>query len=244
VYLPREGWSTFDGARTHRMSIQHRTAAYRSRSAPGSRPADRRGDDCPTCDACSHHRRATASAIIIRASHAQASWPNQESVPDSTDRRLEVLDADLRLSPRPHDVRRRGGLVWSRDHPAASGKDPERAHHSSHLPNGPARRNGSSVPLRERRDPWARGGVHQQLHALGAMAPHRIRALHLCDGRWGASHRPWMARIGTAAAASPDEAPSPELSAAIDEPLQEYRYWTDYVVVTLLIFDMIVKPFS
>jgi len=55
---------------------------------------------------------------------------------------------------------------------------------------------------------------------------------------------PWMARIGTAAAASPDEAPSPELSAAIDEPLQEYRYWIDYVVVTLLIFDMFVKPFS
>jgi hypothetical protein len=55
---------------------------------------------------------------------------------------------------------------------------------------------------------------------------------------------PWMARVGTAAGASPDDAPSTELAAAIGEPLQELTYWIDYAVVTALIFDMIVKPFS
>jgi hypothetical protein len=57
-------------------------------------------------------------------------------------------------------------------------------------------------------------------------------------------HAPYARAVGIAAEASPDTAPSPELSRALDNPQEEFAHWLDYAVIAALIFDMIVKPFG
>ena len=57
-------------------------------------------------------------------------------------------------------------------------------------------------------------------------------------------HGPYAQAVGAAAEASPDEAPSPELNRALDNPQETFAYWLDYAVVGALIFDMIIKPFG
>ena len=57
-------------------------------------------------------------------------------------------------------------------------------------------------------------------------------------------HAPYAQAVGAAAEASPDEAPSPELNRALDNPSETIAYWLDYAVVISLIFDMIIKPFG
>ena len=57
-------------------------------------------------------------------------------------------------------------------------------------------------------------------------------------------HAPYAQAVGRAAEASPEEAPSPELNRALDNPSETIAYWLDYAVVISLIFDMIIKPFG
>jgi len=57
-------------------------------------------------------------------------------------------------------------------------------------------------------------------------------------------HGPYAQAVGASAEASPDEAPSPELNRALDNPQETFAYWLDYAVVGALIFDMIIKPFG
>jgi len=67
---------------------------------------------------------------------------------------------------------------------------------------------------------------------------------YVCQG-WRASHLlACVEAVGAAAEASPDEAPSPELNRALDNPQETFAYWLDYAVVGALIFDMIIKPFG
>jgi hypothetical protein len=57
-------------------------------------------------------------------------------------------------------------------------------------------------------------------------------------------HAPYAIAVGTAAEASADTAPSPELNQALDNPQERFAYWLDYVVIIGLIFDMVIKPFG
>jgi hypothetical protein len=54
---------------------------------------------------------------------------------------------------------------------------------------------------------------------------------------------PRMARVGAAAAASPLDAPSPELRAEIGRATSPV-FWVDAALIVLFIVDMVVKPFS
>jgi hypothetical protein len=56
-------------------------------------------------------------------------------------------------------------------------------------------------------------------------------------GRWGE-------KVGTLAAASPAEAPSAELTAAIDDPRMAVAFWVELLLVAAVVFDMVIKPFS
>ena len=55
---------------------------------------------------------------------------------------------------------------------------------------------------------------------------------------------PWFKRVAETAASSPDEAPSPELRAALDDPRARFTDWFDPIIILVFIFDMIVKPFG
>jgi hypothetical protein len=59
-----------------------------------------------------------------------------------------------------------------------------------------------------------------------------------------AYHIPTANRLKALAAESPDEAPSPELRAAVDAPLGAVMIIVDSIVWLALIFVMVVKPFS
>jgi hypothetical protein len=67
-------------------------------------------------------------------------------------------------------------------------------------------------------------------------------AIGLVDGT--RIHEPYGARVAAAAGESPDDAPSPALRAALDNRGEEVAYWVDIAVIGLILFDMIVKPFS
>ena len=54
---------------------------------------------------------------------------------------------------------------------------------------------------------------------------------------------PRMMRVGAAAAASPADAPSPELRAEINRAAGPV-FWIDAAILVLFIVDMVVKPFS
>ena len=55
---------------------------------------------------------------------------------------------------------------------------------------------------------------------------------------------PWFQRVAEASAASPDAAPSPELTAEIESPIARFLDWFDPIIILLFIFDMVVKPFG
>jgi Predicted integral membrane protein (DUF2269) len=57
-------------------------------------------------------------------------------------------------------------------------------------------------------------------------------------------HAPYALKVADAADRSPDSAPSAELEAALDNRGESVTYWLDLGVITLILFDMIVKPFS
>jgi hypothetical protein len=55
---------------------------------------------------------------------------------------------------------------------------------------------------------------------------------------------PWEKRVTRLAAESPDDAPSPELTAALHDPRMKWVNWFDRLIILAFVFDMIVKPFS
>jgi hypothetical protein len=55
---------------------------------------------------------------------------------------------------------------------------------------------------------------------------------------------PWERRVTKLAAESPDDAPSPELTAALHDPRMALVNWFDRLIILAFIFDMVVKPFS
>jgi hypothetical protein len=55
---------------------------------------------------------------------------------------------------------------------------------------------------------------------------------------------PWFKRVTQLAAESPDAAPSPELSAALEDPRALFTDWFDPIIILAFLFDMIVKPFG
>ena len=55
---------------------------------------------------------------------------------------------------------------------------------------------------------------------------------------------PWFKKVTQLAAESPDGAPSPELSAALDDPGARFTDWFDPIIILAFLFDMIVKPFG
>jgi hypothetical protein len=55
---------------------------------------------------------------------------------------------------------------------------------------------------------------------------------------------PWFKKVTLLAAESPDAAPSPELSAALDDPRARFTDWFDPIIILAFLFDMIVKPFG
>ena len=59
-----------------------------------------------------------------------------------------------------------------------------------------------------------------------------------------AYHIPTANRLKTLAEASPEDAPSAELRAAVEAPIGPVMNLVDSVVWLALIFDMVVKPFS
>lgn len=60
----------------------------------------------------------------------------------------------------------------------------------------------------------------------------------------GAVTGPWVGRVHEAALASPDAVASSELRAASDDPRQQLLFYLELAIVALILFDMIVKPFS
>ena len=55
---------------------------------------------------------------------------------------------------------------------------------------------------------------------------------------------PWFKKVTQLAEESPDAAPSPELSAALDAPSARFTDWFDPIIILAFLFDMIVKPFG
>lgn len=55
---------------------------------------------------------------------------------------------------------------------------------------------------------------------------------------------PWTARLGAAAEASPDDAPSDELRTVIADPMARAASWALMVLIATLVFTMVVKPFA
>lgn len=56
-------------------------------------------------------------------------------------------------------------------------------------------------------------------------------------------HAPYARAVAIAADKSPDTSMSPELRQALDNPAEAFVFWLDLAVITLILFDMIVKPF-
>lgn len=55
---------------------------------------------------------------------------------------------------------------------------------------------------------------------------------------------PWAVRLGEAAGASPDDAPSDTLRSVIAEPAARAGIWALMALVAVLVFLMVVKPFA
>jgi hypothetical protein len=55
---------------------------------------------------------------------------------------------------------------------------------------------------------------------------------------------PWFTKVTKLAAESPDVAPSPQLTAALDDPRARFTDWFDPLIILAFLFDMIIKPFG
>lgn len=55
---------------------------------------------------------------------------------------------------------------------------------------------------------------------------------------------PWVGRLERAAADSPDDAPSDALREVIADPLARAATWTLMILVAVLVYVMVVKPFA
>lgn len=55
---------------------------------------------------------------------------------------------------------------------------------------------------------------------------------------------PWFERVIKLLAESPDDAKSPALAAALEDPRMKLVDWFDRFLILAFVFDMIVKPFS
>jgi hypothetical protein len=55
---------------------------------------------------------------------------------------------------------------------------------------------------------------------------------------------PWAARVGKAAAMNQGDAPSAELQAAIADKSIDTAFWVAIVLLVVVIFDMVFKPFG
>jgi hypothetical protein len=55
---------------------------------------------------------------------------------------------------------------------------------------------------------------------------------------------PWFQRVVQTSAESPDEAPSSELAAVLQDPVGRFLDWFDPIIILAFLFDMIVKPFG
>jgi hypothetical protein len=55
---------------------------------------------------------------------------------------------------------------------------------------------------------------------------------------------PWAARVGKAAAMNQGDAPSAELQAATADKSVDTAFWITMVLLVVVIFDMIIKPFG
>jgi hypothetical protein len=55
---------------------------------------------------------------------------------------------------------------------------------------------------------------------------------------------PWVEKVAELANASPDAAASTQLREALDEPLPQMTFYADLAVIVLILFDMVIKPFS
>lgn len=55
---------------------------------------------------------------------------------------------------------------------------------------------------------------------------------------------PWFRAVTKASAESPDAAPSPELTAALQHPTARFLAWFDPLIILAFILDMVVKPFG
>ena len=51
-------------------------------------------------------------------------------------------------------------------------------------------------------------------------------------------------RGGKASAASPDDKPSPELAALLQDGKASMAFWITFAAVVLIVADMVIKPFS
>jgi hypothetical protein len=60
----------------------------------------------------------------------------------------------------------------------------------------------------------------------------------------GAFVGPWAQKVGKAAAASPDDKPSAELEELIQSRGAETATWITIIAIIVIVFDMVVKPFS
>jgi hypothetical protein len=55
---------------------------------------------------------------------------------------------------------------------------------------------------------------------------------------------PWVARLGTAAASSPEGAPSEALRTVIADPVARAGTWALMMLIAAIVFLMVVKPFA
>ena len=77
------------------------------------------------------------------------------------------------------------------------------------------------------------------------MAGRRIRAGVVADGpRAVAIHRPYFIRANTTLQASQGEIITPEIAALLADRRERAADVLDYIVIVLILFDMVVKPFS
>jgi uncharacterized membrane protein len=54
----------------------------------------------------------------------------------------------------------------------------------------------------------------------------------------------WIERVRRAAESSPDDGPSDELVLALDDNKARYGFWVANLAILLVIYIMVVKPFS
>jgi xanthosine utilization system XapX-like protein len=90
------------------------------------------------------------------------------------------------------------------------------------------------------------GVIAALVGAFDPFAPWLITAyvLFVVASLIGSQVGGWAQRVGIAAAASPTEAPSPELAAALDDQRARVMRYLNLLIVAVFIFLMVFKPGS